>query len=376
MLMSHNGTTMENKFRNNFEVFKNNFEEKFIDFFSSECDSYNYALDLQSSRKIVQDILESILCDELVLSELSNNTFTQMKDDGIMIGLLLNKSLLYMLENYSIFLKEEEGSQKYLDMLIHSLNKFSHFFEDDINNKKQEPSVKIGFGDDNIIYSKNNIVDIFSQIKKENKTIKFMNLYQGIPISHEGVIVDIDDESVVFRITNELQEIAMKLEGKAYIIKNEYLPRHVKADISYSNFSNNTIVLNNFVFLLNMPAIERKFVRIYPDVLVHVFLVGEDNERLSGNLYDLSQKGLGLISEHNVGFCNGAKILISFELDGKYSVETEGEIVNIIEYINSYRYCLKISPDKENAENIIKYISKRENEIILDLRNELNSYIF
>ncbi len=267
----------------------------------------------------------------------------------------------------------------YLERLIQVFSRFSHRFENYIIIKLEDSNGIIGFGDNNYIYSRNNILDIFKNIKKDGKSIEFMNLYQGYPIRGRGKIIDIDDEDVVFELENELQEIAMKLEGKAYIVKDKHFHRHIKADIVYSNFSNNTIVLNNFIYLLNLPAIQRKYPRIYPKILIHAKLLGRDDMQVVGNLYDLSKTGIGMISENNLGFYNGAKINIEFNLtydDEKHLVKTTGEIVDIMQYMKSYRYCLKISPDTINAEIIDKYIKKREDEIKQELRNELSCYVF
>ncbi|MFK5882277.1 MAG: hypothetical protein QM482_08670 [Sulfurospirillum sp.] len=206
-----------------------------------------------------------------------------------------------------------------------------------------------------------------------------MNLYQGYPVRGSGKIIDIDDEDVVFKLDSELQEIAMKLEGKAYIVKDKYFHRHVKADIVYSNFSNSTIVLNNFIYLLNLPAVQRKFPRIYPKILIHAKLVGRNDLQAVGNLYDLSQNGIDMISEENLGFYNGTKINIEFDVTydkKKHSVKTIGEIVDIMQYMKSCRYCLKIFPDLKNIKIIKRYIGKREEEIKQELRDELSYYVF
>ena len=370
---------MEEEFRDNFDDFIAGFKEEFIEFFSSQCSNYDYALTTEDTRSIALDILDNLFTNKIDFGRISEENILQMKVDGVRMGFLLNKSLLYILENYTFFLqKRDDSNLLFAEKLITYFRKFSQLFENYISYNVDSNNKTINFGDNNYIYSSNNILDIFKKIKKENKNIEFMNLYQGYPIVNEGKIIDIDGEEVVFEIKNELQEIAMKLEGKAYIVKNEFFNRHIKGDILYSNYSNNTIILNNFTYLLNLPATQRKYPRIYPRILIIVKLLGNDLAPVVGNLYDLSQNGMGLISEDNRGYYNGARVSIEFQLTSlgnKYTIKTAGEIVDIMQYMNSYRYCLKIFPDSENLTKIIKYIEVRKKEILDELRNEFGGCI-
>jgi len=370
---------LEEEFRDNFDDFITDFKEKFIEFFSSQCSNYDYALTTEDTRSIALDILDNLFANKIDFGRISEENILQMKVDGVRMGFLLNKSLLYILENYTFFLqKRDDSNLLFAEKLITYFRKFSQLFENYISYNVDSNNKTINFGDNNYIYSSNNILDIFKKIKKENKNIEFMNLYQGYPIVNEGKIIDIDEEEVVFEVKNELQEIAMKLEGKAYIVKNEFFNRHIKGDILYSNYSNNTIILNNFTYLLNLPATQRKYPRIYPRILIIVKLLGNDLAPVVGNLYDLSQNGMGLISEDNRGYYNGARVSIEFQLTSlgnKYTIKTAGEIVDIMQYMNSYRYCLKIFPDSENLTKIIKYIEVRKKEILDELRNEFGGCI-
>ncbi|MDX1808512.1 MAG: PilZ domain-containing protein [Sulfurospirillaceae bacterium] len=372
---------MTNSFVYSFKVFVNNFEKEFLKFLRSQCEMYYYAITAEKCEVLGMDILANMIKEDIQIRDESLEIFLNATGQCHLPNFLLNKSLLYVLEHYSIFLRENpKNNFEYLSMCIHHLSKFSYLFEKAIRERTFTVNSKVNFSHDNIIITKNNIVEILSHMRDEKKTVTFMNLYQGMPISHEGKIIDIGDNRVVFKVTNEFQEIAMKLKGAAHIIQNEYLPRHVKADVEYINFYDHTVTLTNFVYLLNMPAVNREFMRIYPDMLAQVSLHGSESEQVRGNLYDLSQNGLGFISNENTGFYVGAQVFVSLLLDEPNKkckvckLETKGEIVNIIEYDNSYRYCLKIFPDQENLTRILDYIKKRQKSIIEELKLELQNY--
>jgi len=173
----------------------------------------------------------------------------------------------------------------------------------------------------------------------------------------------------------------MKLDGQAFIVKNNYFNKHLKADIVYSDFQNNTVILKNFIYLLNMPALQREFIRVHPDIIANVYLHQSSDMQTKGRLYDLSMNGLGVVSSENHGIYVGAKVMVAFELNsasipmsGDKTIEVQGEVINIIEYKGSYRYCMRIVPDRVMSEKILHYITKREREILEDLNNELKEY--
>ncbi|HIP45032.1 MAG TPA: PilZ domain-containing protein [Sulfurospirillum arcachonense] len=204
--------------------------------------------------------------------------------------------------------------------------------------------------------------------------------YKGVPIQHKAIIVDIDGGEVAFR-TMQTQEIAMKLEGVAYILKDGNFNKYLKADIVYNNFSNNTVVLNNFTYLLNMPASQREFIRVHPEIMAEVSLSSDKELITKGKLFDLSVDGLGVVSEENNGIYAGARISLDFTLEilslnEKNHISVEAEVLNIIEYSNSYRYCIKIFPKADTEDKIIKYVKDREVEILDSLNKNLEDYIY
>jgi len=368
---------MKEEFREILESFLKDFKRSFIEFFSSQCNGYDYSLENTEVENLAQEILDNLFSQKVVMSKEAKNTILKMKHDGVFIGFLLNKTLFYMLENYIRYLEDEKLERRdYFEDVVRLFGRFSHLLEEYIDKNMLIEDEVISFTDNNYIYLRNHILDIFYNIKKRDSSIEFMNLYQGYPIRSKAKILSIEDTKITFKIENELQEIAMKLEGKAYMLKDKFFHRYVKADIVYCNFPNRTVVLNNFRYTVNLPAVHRKNPRIYPNVLVHAKL-GRDKhlQQIVGNLYDLSKDGLGMISKENIDFYNGAKINIEFALayeDKKYNIKTIGEIVDIMQHMDSYRYCLKISPDKENTKAIADYIEKREEGIKKELKGELS----
>lgn len=117
----------------------------------------------------------------------------------------------------------------------------------------------------------NVIIEGFQTLKETSGKVQFYNLYQGIPISCHAEIISVQDDSATFKL-DLLQEIAMKLDGQAFILKNDVFTKHIKADIVYSNFLTKTVMLENFTYLLNMPALERVWFLVSILTLPHRFI--------------------------------------------------------------------------------------------------------
>ncbi len=366
----------------NSSLFLKEFEKPFADYFASLCVSYDSAIDKEEAKSIALSIYQCLFKCESDIGDLKEDIFIRMRQDGVMIGFLINRSMFFLMEEYLVFARKHDLSPQ-LELLIECISRFINLLESDITPKVSQSTAAfdVSFSDDVLFTPNNNIIDVFAKMQENHQNIIFLNLYKGVPISSEASVVEIDGENVTFKI-DQLQEIAMKLDGQAFIVKNEYFSKHLKADIVYSNFQNGTVVLTNFIYLLNMPALQREFIRVHPDIIAKVFLHQFGNLQTSGRLYDLSMNGLGVVSNENNGVFVGAKVLIEFELNspsvpshGDKKIEVQGEVINIIEYNDSFRYCMRIFPNRAMSEKILHYITLREKEILEDLHTELKEYI-
>ena len=345
------------------------------------CASYDKVIPKEEAKEIALELYRGLFKCDYDISNLREDIFIRMRQDGVMIGFFINRSMFYLIEQYIAFAREHDISPQ-VELLLGCVSRFINLLENEVTPKVSNytGAFDVSFSSDVMFSPTNNIIETFNQMKKENQSVVFLNLYKGVPISSEAMIVDIEGENITFKI-DQLQEIAMKLDGQAFIVKNNYFNKHLKADIVYSNFQTNTVVLTNFIYLLNMPALQREFIRVHPDIVAKVFLHQFGNLQTSGRLYDLSMNGLGVVSSENNGMFIGAKVLIEFELnsasvaaDGDRKIEVQGEVINIIEYKDSYRYCMRIFPNRVMSEKILRYIALREREILEDLNSELKDY--
>lgn len=351
--------------------FKENFEQEFVNYFVVLCLLYEKDYSKDKLEKVALLVYNDVFNADYFLTP-NEEIFPQILNDGILIGSVITRSMFFLLENY---VKE---SSNYVKFFVLNISEYIKQFEKQICEKSKIKPSYINFDTFDNISTGSNIMDVFQNIKESGEEITFFNLYEGVPISHGAVIVDIDGEDVSFK-TIQTQEIAMKMDGQAYILQDENFDKYIKADIVYNNFTNNTVVLSNFTYLLNMPATAREFIRVHPDIMAEVTLTREQELATKGKLFDLSVNGLGVISEENNGIYAGAKITVNFVLDIEtfdqpLSIQVDGEVLNIIEYSNSYRYCIRISPKLNVEKKIENYVNLRKVEILDALNKEVSKY--
>lgn len=363
------------KFLLDSEDFIESFQPEFTDYFVALCKKHNKFHADEVLVKVANLIYEDVFNIDIFLTTLEGDVFSEMREEGIMIGFLINRSMFYLLENYiqDANVKNLKFAE-HMETFVLMISEYVSKFEKQICEKNSAEPLHVNFDTQDNILLGTNIIDTFKKIGERGEEVTFFNLYKGIPIRHNAIILDIHNEEVTFK-TMQTKELGLQSGETAYILKDKNFDKYIKADVLYSNFTNDTFVLNNFTYLLNMPATQREFVRVHPDIMAEVSLSFEENLITKGKLFDLSVNGLGVISEQNNGIYAGAKVSLNFTLlasknEKAQEIVVEGEILNIIEYSDSYRYCIKTFPEDEMQEKIDTYVSTREKDILDSLRNE------
>ena len=132
----------------------------------------------------------------------------------------------------------------------------------------------------------------------------------------------------------------------------------------------------------NLHANLRKHQRVYPDRYTRVILTQNGSE-ISGNLYDISRGGLGVVSLDDGEFKEGEPINAKFELsipdevsdsNKNIEIDTNLKLVAALRYKGAMRYCCELA-DKDGAgEDIAKFTKRRVIETLEELKEQLKTY--
>ena len=224
-------------------------------------------------------------------------------------------------------------------------------------------------------------ISVFSRALKDGHQIHFLNLYNGVKVECQGSVISVEDETVVCKVTLE-QILAMKEEKNAYIVRDEYFAENLRADIVGFDLSNLTVTLRNFIYMHNLHANLRKYQRVYPNRYTKVSLAQNGNE-VQGNLYDISEGGLGVVSADDGEFKDGEQVRAKFELcipdeagdsNKNINIDTDLKLVAALKYKGAMRYCCQLA-DKDGAgEDIAKFTKKRVIETLEELKEQIKTY--
>lgn len=230
-------------------------------------------------------------------------------------------------------------------------------------------------------FMREDAVTVFARVRNDNRQVHFLNLYNGVKVECMGEVEHVEDDTVVCKVTLE-QILAMKEEQNAYIVRDEYFSENLRADIIGFDLANLTVTLQNFTYMQNLHANLRKHQRVYPDRYTRVILTQNGSE-ISGNLYDISRGGLGVVSLDDGEFKEGEPINAKFELcipdeagdsNKNINIDTDLKLVAALKYKGAMRYCCELA-DKDGAgEDIAKFTKRRVIETLEELKEQLKTY--
>ncbi|AQW81729.1 PilZ domain-containing protein [Campylobacter pinnipediorum subsp. pinnipediorum] len=220
-------------------------------------------------------------------------------------------------------------------------------------------------------------INTFKKMKDLDKELVFLNLYDGVNVKNSGHIISTSDSSVTIQV-DIIQILAMKEEGNAFILQNEFFSKHLKADIIDFNITAQTVTLSNFKRMDVMNANKRKHQRVTPNKFTKVLLKGTQDEVL-GNMYDISKGGLSVLTSQDIKFKQGEEITAIFKLapdneDEGFDVTLNLKLVVQMNYNGFMRYCMQNS--SETIEPALdNFIDKRVDDIFRELKELKKLYI-
>ena len=216
-------------------------------------------------------------------------------------------------------------------------------------------------------------INTFTRMKKAKVRPELLNLYDGLNIKYEAEILEVKEDSVVFRV-DMMQILAMKQDGKGFILPNSFFSKPLCADIVNYNIVNKGVTLSNFLRNTTMYAYKRKFQRILPNRFTKTIIKGKQ-DKIEGSLYDVSEGGISVLSPQTTNFQDGEELEATFDIsiapDKVKNVTLKLKLVTELAYKGYIRYCMKLIDDDETIKD---FTQKRIKETLDELRSRINLY--
>ena len=229
--------------------------------------------------------------------------------------------------------------------------------------------------------------NIFQQlyiIFEKKQSVRLLNTYQGVPISYDAMIVGTTANSVKM-IVHKYQSVCLRLHKYTYFI-SPLLPGVIKASALTVDLATNIAILFDFQYSADGIG-KRMLVRAQPTEPIDVLLMNDTKtQRIKIQLMDISLTGMAvsapqLLFNTDV-FKQNSTVYPQFNLPGKAQgkfilVNVTGTIVNINldKSKQVYRIGLRIFPDGTANPILVQYISRRQSDIMKDIRTLYNKML-
>jgi c-di-GMP-binding flagellar brake protein YcgR len=229
--------------------------------------------------------------------------------------------------------------------------------------------------------------NIFQQLNiifKKKQPVRLLNVYQGVPISYDAMIVGTTANSVKM-IIHKYQSVCLRLHKYTYFI-SPLLPGVIKASALAVDLATNIAILFDFQYSDDGIG-KRMLVRAKPTEPIDVLLMNDTKtQRIKIQLMDISLTGMAVSAPQllfNVEvFKQNSTVYAQFNLPGDAQgkfipVNVTGTIVNINldKSKQVYRIGLRIFPDEIAHPILVQYISRRQSEIMKDIRTLYNKML-
>ncbi|MBZ7986907.1 PilZ domain-containing protein [Campylobacter canadensis] len=282
--------------------------------------------------------------------------------------------------DFNKYLMQKNLDFKYGAYLSFAIERYAGIFCNIHYNKTQTPSsINVFSANSNSgFFIHENFIDTFKKIEQIGEKLEFLNLFDGVPVRTFGDIIKIEDNQVTVKL-DLMQILSMKEEGNAYIIANQYLQKNIKANIVATDFVKCEVTLNSFETQPFMHALKRKYPRVHPNEFTKIALKHEDGRVVNGKLFDISEGGIGVVSNEDIGFKNGdilsSQIVLHMpSTNESVELKLNFKLVVLIVYQNAFRYCLEILPNQADASKIQEFATLREQETLRELKDKLSLY--
>ncbi len=216
------------------------------------------------------------------------------------------------------------------------------------------------------------ILHDLEQIASTQAEIRLFNVFHGLPISYPAVIQSFDETEVTFNI-HKYQSVCLAYEKQTFI-QSEVIPFVIKSRVGMVDITALTAVLTDFS-RAPITIGGRTAVRVSPKEPVPVTICS-DHRKIPGNLADISVDGVGVVLVAMYIYQVAPRVLkkdapaqIKLRLPGE-TAETvlPGKVMYIKENQGSYRLGINTLPDAKAKQNILRFVSQRQAEIMREVK--------
>jgi hypothetical protein len=220
-------------------------------------------------------------------------------------------------------------------------------------------------------YNTSRRADSLKVVLSANPKVEIYNLYQGIPIKDEGVVVGYEKKVICLRISRK--KIAYLQNNEKFLyIKHRDFPNIIKAEIAKFDINKEVVCVKNIEFQDDSP-VDRENIRVTPPKVVKIMIEYEGNIVADGEIKNISLDSVVVtVSEHQANFFRKNKkkeFVLRFRLFAKNSMMADNIAVKAISHnVIGNDVVFLTKPDASSKTKIAGYIATLKEEIIKNLK--------
>ncbi|DAB34592.1 MAG TPA: hypothetical protein CFH82_04520 [Sulfurospirillum sp. UBA12182] len=226
-------------------------------------------------------------------------------------------------------------------------------------------------------YESQNDKQVLNKIFKKLSEIKLYNFYQGLPITEVVKIANFADG--IIQVSLDPIKIPFYQNEEFTFIQHDLIPVIIKAKIIKAGPARSLMVLGKLEFLDSSP-VERSGIRVEPEKEIYASLAKDSKKVTEGSIISLSENSVVLhVKPDNITKLL-EKPLWDTELTLQFQIPTQKSFLTVIKtkaYIYSIvneKIVLNISPNTLIKSKLRNYISLRQGDLIVNLKNVIRRY--
>jgi hypothetical protein len=226
-------------------------------------------------------------------------------------------------------------------------------------------------------YESQNDKQVLNKIFKKLSEIKLYNFYQGLPITEIVKIANFADG--IIQVFLDPIKIPFYQNEEFTFIQHDLIPVIIKAKIIKAEPTRSLMVLGKLEFLDSSP-VERSGIRVEPEKEIYASLAKDSKKVTEGSIISLSENSVVLhVKPDNITKLL-EKPLWDTELTLQFQIPTRKSFLTVIKtkaYIYSIvneKIVLNISPNTLIKSKLRNYISLRQGDLIVNLKNVIRRY--
>lgn len=226
------------------------------------------------------------------------------------------------------------------------------------------------FGDESFFIFEDALINALEMLRQNRQNITVLNTYYGVPIQYPANVIHTDTQNAIIKV-HPLQETAALLQNGIYLLQNGDITHDVYASVHPIELKGERFLKLSRFDQLKTSLFHRQSIRVHPHQ-PYKFTIIHPSQTVQMQAYDISIGGIALTSKNFYSISPFVELTLVFpsEIMGK-TCEVQSQLVFKSAYEGGYKYHYKISPTLQQETELSKYISRREQEIIKKLRDEI-----